>query len=346
MDAAPGAICLLRLSALGDVAHMVPVAQTIRTCWPDTALSWIIGKQEARLVEGIPGIEFLEYDKRDAWGSYRRMAAQLGGRRFDVLLCPQVSMRANLVSLLVRADMKLGYDRMRARNLHSLFVRQRIPFAPRQHVLDSFFSFLEYLGLHERDMRWNYAIPDEALEFADRHVDPDRFTILISPCSSHPLRNWSPERYAAVADQAVDSFDAQVILCGGPADAELRMGEAIERRMKKPVLNLIGKDTLKKFLALLKGADALVCPDSGPAHLAAAFKTPVVGLYAASNPERSGPYFSRQWCVDRYAAAAEAFKRKPANQLKWGTKLEYEGVMDLVGVRDVAAKLDLLYRNR
>ncbi len=346
MGAAPDAICLLRLSALGDVAHMVPVAQTIRTYWPDTALSWIIGKQEARLVEGIPGIEFIEYDKRDARGSYRRMAAQLGGRRFDVLLCPQVSMRANLASLLVKADLKLGYDRTRAQNLHALFVRQRIPSAPRQHVLDSFFSFLEYLGLHERDMRWNYAIPDEAREFARKHADADRFTILISPCSSHPLRNWRPERYAAVADHAIDALDAQVILCGGPSAAELRMGESIERHMKRPALNLIGRDTLKKFLALLQSADALVCPDSGPAHLAAAFKTPVVGLYAASNPERSGPYFSRQWCVNKYDEAARAFKRKSANQLKWGAKLEYEGAMDLVGVAEVAAKLEVLWRSR
>ena len=346
MGGAPDSVCLLRLSALGDVAHMVPVAQTIRTYWPDAALTWIVGKQEARLLEGMPGIEFLEYDKRDARGSHRRLAAQLQGRRFDVLLCPQLSMRANLVSLLVRADLKLGYDRTRARNLHALFLRQRIPLVPRQHVLDSFFSFLEHIGLHERDMRWNYAVPDEAWEFADRHLDPDRFTVLISPCSSHPRRNWSPERYAAVADHAVGALDAQVILCGGPSDAELRMGEAIERRMRGSALNLVGKDTLKQFLALLKGADALVCPDSGPAHLAAAFKTPVVGLYAASNPERSGPYFSRQWCVNRYDAAARMFKRKPANELKWGTKLEYKGVMDLVRVRDVAAKLEILCRSR
>ena len=67
--------------------------------------------------------------------------------------------------------------------------------------------------------------------------------------------------------------------------------------MHMKTLNLIGKDTLKKFLALLQGVDVIISPDSGPAHMATGLGTPVIGLYAASNPKRSGPYLSQQWCV-------------------------------------------------
>ena len=112
--------------------------------------------------------------------------------------------------------------------------------------------------------------------------------------------------------------------------------------MQMKALNLIGKDTLKKFLALLQGADVIISPDSGPAHMAAGLDTPVVGLYAASNPRRSGPYFSRQWCVDKYGVAAQTFKNKSENELKWGKKLEYPGVMDLITVDEVASKLNTL----
>ena len=345
MECPPRSICLLRLSAMGDVAHMVPVVRTIQKYWPETALTWIIGKSEARLVHGIPDIEFIEFDKTSLLGSFRSVARRIRHRRFDVLLCPQVSLRANVISTLVRADLKLGYDKARAKDLHSLFVRRHVPLRPRQHVLDSFFSFVEYIGLRDRDMRWNYDIPDEAYEFAREHLAGSRFNVLVSPCSSHPLRNWSAKRYAAVADHAINALDARVILCGGPSAEERRMGWEIENHMRGKARNLIGKDTLKKFLALLQGADVLISPDSGPAHMAAGVSTPVIGLYAASNPDRSGPYFSRQWCVNKYAVAAQTFRNKSENELKWGTKLEYEGVMDLIAVGDVTSKLDALARN-
>jgi heptosyltransferase I len=70
--------------------------------------------------------------------------------------------------------------------------------------------------------------------------------------------------------------------------------------------------------------------------------TPVIGLYAATNPERSGPYHSRPWCVNRYERAARQFLGKPASDLPWTTKIERPGVMDLVEVVDATERLDAL----
>ena len=342
MSKPPKSLCLLRLSAIGDVTHMVPVARTIRKYWPTTDLTWIIGKDEAELVDDIPGIELIRFDKKNMIASCRSVLRKTRGRRFDVLLCAQISLRANMVSSLIRANLKLGFDKTRSKDLHSLFVRQRIRPAPRQHVLDSFFSFIEHLGLHQREMRWDYSIPDEALRFVEERLSADRLAVIINPCSSHPQRNWSARRYACVADCAAKTRDAQVILCGGPTEAELRMGREIESHMQAKALNLIGKTTLKQYLALLQRANVLITPDSGPAHMAAGMNTPVIGLYAVSNPDRSGPYFSRQWCVNKYGLAARLFKSKSVNELRWGEKLEFQGVMDLITVQDVTAKLNLL----
>jgi len=339
-DTAPSSICILRLSAIGDVTHMLPVIHSIQKYWPNTELTWIIGKNEAALVYDIENIEFIQFDKSKALASYKNIAGKLKHRKFDVLLCAQVSLRANTISKFVPAEIKLGYDRKRSKDLHSLFINQRIQSSPDQHVLDSFFSFAEHLGLEDRSMQWNYTIPDSALSFAQQHLEKDKFKLIISPCSSHALRNWSALRYAAVADYAVQKLNAQVILCGGPSEIEQEMGADIDKHMQNDALNLIGKDTLKKFLALLKGADLLISPDSGPAHMAAGVDTAVLGLYAASNPKRSGPYLSQQWCVNKYEAAAKKYKNKSASKLKWGSKLEYPGVMDLIEVEDVTQKLD------
>jgi heptosyltransferase I len=113
-----------------------------------------------------------------------------------------------------------------------------------------------------------------------------------------------------------------------------------------PIVNQIGGDTLPQLLALLARASVVLCPDSGPAHMATMVGTPVIGLYAATRLERTGPYLSRQWCVDRYEAAAHRYRHCSADQLPWSEKIEHPGVMDLIEVADVRERLDALMRSR
>ena len=133
-----------------------------------------------------------------------------------------------------------------------------------------------------------------------------------------------------------------MLLCGGPSDFERDFGARIAVAAGVPVKNLIGTDTLPQLLALLVRATVLLTPDSGPAHMATMVDTPVIGLYAATRVERSGPYRSRQWCVDRYEQAAQRFRGRPAQQLPWAEKIEEPGVMELIETAAVIAKLDEL----
>jgi heptosyltransferase I len=84
----------------------------------------------------------------------------------------------------------------------------------------------------------------------------------------------------------------------------------------------------------------LLSPDSGPMHMANAVGTRVLGLHAASNPNRSGPYSDRRWCVDKYDEAARKYLHKPATDIAWGTKIEYPGVMDLITVDEVIERFE------
>ncbi|HBX72146.1 MAG TPA: glycosyl transferase, partial [Halieaceae bacterium] len=120
MSPTPQSICLLRLSALGDVTHVVPVVLSLQQQLPGVRLTWIIGKLEARLLGDLPGVEFIVFDKRAGWRGYRELWRSLRGRRFNALLHMQVAARANLVSLLVRARLRVGYDRARSKDGHGL----------------------------------------------------------------------------------------------------------------------------------------------------------------------------------------------------------------------------------
>ena len=339
--AAPRSLCLLRLSALGDVTHVLPLLHTLRSAWPEVAVTWAIGKGERRLLDGLPGVRFVEYDKKSGIKGMRALRRDLG-ERFDVLLQLQVSARANLLSAFIPAKRRIGYDRSRSKDGHGLFINERIADRPGIHVLDAIGSFAEALGLQRDAVVWNLPVPDEAHAWARAQWDDDgRRTLMVSPCSSHALRNWRAERYAALADHAA-AQGWRIVLCGGRSALERDTGDAIlaAMRARDGVLDLIGKDTLKQLPALLARADLLVTPDSGPMHIANAMGTKVLGLHAASNPNRSGPYSDRRYCVDRYDDAARKFRGKPASELKWGSKIEAEGVMDLATVDDAIAAFE------
>ncbi|MBA2409393.1 MAG: glycosyltransferase family 9 protein [Gammaproteobacteria bacterium] len=336
----PASICLLRLSAVGDVVHAVPIVRTVQQFWPATAITWIIGQPGIKLVGDMDGVEFITYDKAAGSKSRRDVRRRLAGRQFDVLIHTQASLRANLVSAFVRADVRLGYDRARGRDLQGLFINQRLPPDPRQHVVDSFFDFLKVLGLPERVVRWDIPIAPADRGFAESHLPGTQPTMIISPSSTRAARAWSAQRYATVADYAIEKLGIRIALCGGRTAAEREFGAAITSHMRNTARNLIGKDTLKQFLSLLERADVLLSPDSGPVHMATSVGTPVIGLYAASNLQRTGPYLNSEWCIDRYDAAARRYQNRPARELRWGKRLEYPGVMDLVTVDDVTAMLE------
>ncbi|WP_186759810.1 glycosyltransferase family 9 protein [Luteimonas wenzhouensis] len=343
---APRSICLLRLSALGDVTHVLPLVHTLRSAWPEVALTWVIGTGEHRLLQGLPGVEFLVYDKKSGLAGMRALRRELHGRRFDALLQMQVAARANLLSAFLPARRRIGYDRSRSKDLHGLFVRERIPDRPGIHVLDAIGSFCEPLGLRQRTVRWDLPVPGEAHDWARAQWPEDGTpALVISPCSSHVRRNWYPDRYAAVADHAA-SRGWRVVLCGGRSRLERETADAILAAMRAPALDLVGKDTLKQLPALLARADLVMTPDSGPMHIANAMGTKVLGLHAASNPARSGPYSDRRYCVDRYDDAARKYLGKPAAELKWGTKIEFDGVMELVTVDDAIAAFERYVADR
>jgi len=342
----PASLCILRLSAIGDTCHVVPVVRTLQRLWPSTRLTWIIGRAEARLMTLLPGVDFITIDKRAGAAVLPALRRALQGRHFDVLLHMQLSLRASLLSLAVRARVRLGFDRARARELQWLFTNARIPPRRDEHVLDSFQGFLDALGLPRDRLEWNLPLPAPASEYAARLIPDAQPTLIVSPCSSHPARNWRPERYAAIIDHAVERHGMRVLLCGGRSELERQAGEAIVQRAQVPLINQIGRDTLPEMLALLARAQVLLSPDSGPVHMATMAGTPVIGLYAATRLQRVGPYLSRQWCVDRFAAAARRYRGCEPERIPWHRKIEVPGVMDLIEVGDVRERLDALLAAR
>lgn len=344
---APEALCLIRLSAIGDCCHTLPVVRTLQAAWPRTRITWIIGRTELGLLDAASGIEFITFDKANPWGSLAVIRRQLATRHFPLLLHMHASMRANLVSRAVRADVRLGFDRARARDYQWLFTNEKIAATPSQHVMDGLFGFAEHLGIRNRVLRWDFNLGADDRRRAEQLASGPRPICVISPCSSQRFRNfrnWSVANYAAVMRHLIEVRGARVVLTGGPSALERDYGEQLQQVLGGPgndrVINLIGQTRLKELFAILEAADLLICPDSGPAHMATAAGTPVIGLYATSNRHRTGPYFSQQLVVDQYPEAVRQEFGRPVESLRWGERVRNPGAMDLIRVDAVLERVD------
>jgi len=291
----------------------------------------------------IPGIEFITFDKSKGLRAYKDVKAQLVGQHFDIALCMHASMRANLLCRTIPAKTRLGFDKARARDFQWLFTDRRVPPADREHALEAMMSFATAIGAKPRDLRWDIPLSDSARKFASQYVVAEKPLVVISPCSSQRsrnYRNWSIDNYAAAIRHLRQEHRCRVVLTGGNTVAEQRYGAALSTGGNEQALNLMGKTSLKELLALISAADLVICPDSGPAHMATAVGTPVLGLYATSNPDRTGPYLSRDLTVNRYPDAARQYLGKDADELRWGQRVRHPDAMGLITIDDVSGKID------
>ena len=342
----PETLCIVRLSAIGDTCHALAVIRRLQDNWPGVKITWIIGKVEASLMSDIPGVEFIILDKSEGRRAFKEVRNQLQGRRFDIALCMHASLRANLLCRSIPAEIRLGFDRARARDFQLLFTNERIPAASHEHALDAMMAFATSIGAAPRELRWDIPLPDAARQFANQYIDERRPLVVISPCSSQRsrnYRNWSIENYAAVIEHLQQVHGCTVVLTGGASELELEYGNALSNGPSERLKNLVGKTILKELLALIQVADLVICPDSGPAHMATSVGTAVIGLYATSNPDRTGPYLSRELTVNRYPDAARQFLGREADHLRWGQRVRHAAAMNLITIDDVAAKIDLFF---
>ncbi len=303
----PESVCIVMLSAIGDAVHVLPVANALKRAWPETKISWIIQPVPKILVEGHPAVdELIVYRRRrgiNAWAGFAELGNCLKGRRFDLALALQVYFKAGLITGMLPARRKLGFDTARARDANWLFTNERITAHAPQHVQEQYCEFVRHLGIDPEPVEWGVHLSDQEREAQARFFgELDRPVCAVVVGTSKPAKNWTPEGYARVLEELEFTHGLQPILVGGPSPVEREMADRILGLTKAHPLDTLGND-LRRAIYLLDGSALTVSPDTGPLHISRALETPVIGLYGYTNPKRTGPY--RRFydlVVDGYAA--------------------------------------------
>ncbi|MCW8091177.1 glycosyltransferase family 9 protein [Alteromonas sp. ASW11-130] len=329
----------MRLSAIGDVCHAAAMVNRIQRHWPDTEITWVIGKIEYQLVRLMPNIRFVVYDKKEGKEGVKRLKAMLADTVFDALLVMQVALRANLVSTAIKAKRRIGFDWHRSKELHWLFTNQRISARKHAHVLDGFMGFADALGVpKDAAPQWHIPLDHEAKKWAAAQAKELGQFVIISPAASKQERSWLPERYARIVEHLF-SKSMPVVLCGGPGKLDKQTAEAILSHTDSVARNYVGETSLHQLQALIKHARLVIAPDTGPAHMATTVGTPVVGLYAHSNPRRTGPYNDLGRVVSVYDECVRRQYGKNWETLPWGIRAKGEHLMEKISEQAVIDQL-------
>ncbi len=332
-------IAIVRFSALGDVVMVAAAVRALKQSLPNATITWITCPLAYSLLSGMNGVNFEVVEKPRSWADYRAFYRTFRHRQFDVVLAMQANLRINLLYPALRAPLKIGFDRTRAREGQWLFCNRRIPFRD-THLVDSFLSFAETLTGVPAAAIWDVPLDENDLRWAREqlHTLPKPW-VAIHPHASKAERNWLPERYAEVISQSTQRWRCGIVLTGGNSSAEQALCEHLAQIAPGHTLNLCGKTTPKQLAALLSLADVLIAPDTGAVHIARAMDTSVIGLYAVASPKLTGPYQRQEYCVDRFPQAVQKFLGKDPEHLPWNTRVHHSEAMSLITADDVMQQL-------
>ena len=333
----PRRVCIVLLSGIGDLGHGLPLALDLKALDPTIHVTWVAEPAPAEVLHHHPAVDrVVVYRPRDGLRGLAHLREAMAGVEAALTLNLQRYLKSAWPTLLSRAPVRVGLPPSKTRDgirwLHTHVLRE----GPWKHTQDLFLDFRWALGVpRDAPVRWEITLSpeetaDRAAYFAALGGAPVAALVV---ASTNPEKDWTAERYAALADALKGDLGFRVILLGGPSARERGIVETILRRAStRPVDALTG--SVRTLLERISGAALVVAPDTGPLHLAHALGVPVVGLFGHTNPWRVGPWRAfRDLVVDRYADPGDA--PDPA------AYLPRSGRMATITVADVLDKVEL-----
>ncbi|ACL70637.1 glycosyltransferase N-terminal domain-containing protein [Halothermothrix orenii] len=294
---------IIRLSAIGDVIHALPVAYAVRQSYPEAEITWIVEDKASDLVLDNPYLdrviimprkkwkEVFKADKLKALGQVRSFVKELKKYNFDMALDVHGLFKSAITALWSGARVRYGPGD--GREGSKFFYTDKLtPPSTRVHMIDRNLELARGIGARTGEIRYGIVTGEKEVTKVDRLLGQfdgkGKFMVCINPYTTWKSKNWLEERYARLADLLIKRNGCIVIFTGGPGDKEGI--ERIQALMEEQALNLAGQTNLKELAELYKRTHLFIGGDTGPMHLAAAVGSRVVALMGPTDPVTHGPY--------------------------------------------------------
>jgi lipopolysaccharide heptosyltransferase II len=296
-------ILCVRLDSLGDVIMTTPAIRALKESIPGCQINLLTspsGAQVVPLVSEVDEVIIFEAPWMKATmlqensQSVRDIVDLLRQEGFDAAVIftvySQNPLPSALMCYLAEIPLRLAYCRENPYQLLTHWMPELEPDKLERHEVRRHLDLVGVLGVHTEDERMQLLVTETAQEqvqnkLTELGVDRDKPLVIIHPGASAPSRRYPPERFAEVARKLALDHHHEIVFTGSTEEQELVT--RIQRKMAADSISLAGRLELDELAALISDAQLLISNNTGPVHVAAALNTPVVDLYALTNPQHT-----------------------------------------------------------
>jgi lipopolysaccharide heptosyltransferase II len=273
-------------------------------------MTWSIEPACLPLVHGYPGIDgVIVFERQRGWKEFFPFLARVRAEQFDLVLDLQRHFKSGIVSWWSGAAQRIGFNRADCKEFNWVFNNLHIDsYGDSILKLDHYLKFAEFLGIASSPVEWQFSLSAEEDARVDRHLvgASPRFAVLFVG-TRWESKQWFPEQMARCAELLRREFQLDTVLLGAPDERELAL--AAVAAAQTPLVNRVGHTSLREALGIVQRAAVAVGTDTGLMHVAAAVQTPVISLWGATSPERTGPYGFADLTIQGKAPCAPCNRR-------------------------------------
>jgi lipopolysaccharide heptosyltransferase II len=314
---APERILIILHGSIGDVTRALPLGSLLRRHYPEAFIAWAVEPPCFPLVEHHPALnETIVFERRQWWRDLLPFLHKIRSRRFDLVLDLQRHFKSGLISFLSGAPQRIGFHRSDSKELNWIFNNAHIPaVGDTISKLEHYLKFAEHLGLKTSPVEWDFGLTPEEELAIDKHlrqVGRDYAALFVG--SRWESKQWFPAQIADCARAIQRRYCFDVVLLGSKQDE--RAAAEAQAQCDTGVTNLVGWTTLREAIGIISRAQAVIGPDTGLMHIAAAVGTPAVSLWGATSPSRNAPYRFEQLAIRGRADCSPCYvKRCPIGRV-------------------------------
>jgi heptosyltransferase I len=309
-------ILVIKPSSLGDVVHSLPVLYAIKRSFPSAEIHWIVAKGFEGILEGHPMIERVWVINKDDWKKmakvkdtlleFWRLFKELRSEGFDCAIDLQGLLRSGLIAQASGAPVRIGFKE--AREGGAIFYTDRVMGGQDIHAVDRYLKIAAFLGCDTSEVR--FLFPPSCRSLADE-VLPLNFTCgnyaVMAPGARGSAKRWPARRFGELASV----LPIKTLVIGSKGD--ICLAQEVVGASAGMAVSLAGKTDLKGLTEIIRCARFMVCNDTGPMPIAAAFGVHVFALFGPTNPLRTGPYGSRHSIVKQDMPCSPCYKKSCKN---------------------------------
>lgn len=298
-------ILILRLSAIGDTIHTLPLVAALKGAYPACEIGWVVEDKAALFVQGNPLVEKCFVLPKKVWKKrglsfanfkeFRNIIDEINAQNYDIVLDTQQLFKS--ASLLPFLKIKRKITLSGGREFSGLFSNEIVKashelFDPDYHVVKRNLEFAKYLGADDSKVEFVLKEPSQEVESKVRellcNLDPGKKTVVIAPATTWRNKHWHESYWSEVIDFLC--YKVNLVFTGMDCDKPL-----IDRILKNTNCNshviLTGKTNLEELAQVFRQADVVISPDSGSAHIAWAVQKPsLITIFTATAEKRNAPY--------------------------------------------------------